>query len=301
MAIKVQFLDLWARWLSPRLRPAVAKLNVGIILFVAATAAWSQTQFPYTVLYKFPLAGPGQFQQSATGNLALDSLGSIYGATTYGGPGLGNCFSGCGVAFKLSHGRYTNLDIFHSYPPSVPPSPWAPSSGLLRDKAGNLYGETQSGGSGLFGTVYTIDPNGNETVLAPFDNNERNPVGGLMQDKAGDLLGVTQGNCIFGRGCGEIFKVDLAGNKTVLYTFPAGGLAGSNPQSALVVDKEGNIYGTTFFGGANLQLCQFDVANSGCGVLFKLSPDGTVTVLHNFTGMADGGGPGGLAIDGLGT
>lgn len=298
MAIKVQYkgqyVDMGARRFSSRLRPSVVKLAVVIILLVAATAAWSQTQFPYTVLYKFPLAtNPGQFQQYAVGNLVLDSSGSIFGATTYGGSPYGNCLSGCGVVFKLNHGRFTNVDTFNSFAPN----PYLPSSGLLRDKTGNLYGETQFGGSEISGAVYTIDPNGNETLLASFDNNERNPLGGLIQDKAGDLLGVTLGNCNPGMGCGEIFKLDLAGNKTVLYTFPAGGEAGSNPESALVVDKEGNIYGTTPFGGASISpLNQY----MGFGVLFKLSPDGTETVLHHFTGKTDGGYPMGLTQDGRG-
>lgn len=70
MAIKVQYkgqyVDMGARRFSSRLRPSVVKLAVVIILLVAATAAWSQTQFPYTVLYKFPLAtNPGQIQQYA--------------------------------------------------------------------------------------------------------------------------------------------------------------------------------------------------------------------------------------------
>ena len=171
-----------------------------------------------------------------------------------------------------------------------------PFSGLIRDPSGNLYGTTQNGGSSNScfsgcGTVFKLDKFGKMTVLHSFagGSDGATPLGGLILDRAGNLYGTTfggGGGCGF--GCGIVFKMDPAGNKTALHTFT--GPDGRNPRGALIRDSAGNLYGTTYAGGAH-----------GGGTVFKLDTTGQVTVLYSFAGNLDGERPtGGLVRDGAG-
>ena len=86
-----------------------------------------------------------------------------------------------------------------------------------------------------------------------------------------------------------MFKLDTTGTETALYSF-TGGADGASPDGGLSRDSAGNLYGTTYYGGA-----------SNKGVVFKLDATGTETVLYSFTGGADGGYPnGGLVRDSAG-
>jgi uncharacterized repeat protein (TIGR03803 family) len=164
-----------------------------------------------------------------------------------------------------------------------------PTAGLVRDKSGNLYGTTFSGGSqASSGTVYKLARDGTETVLYAFQGGSDggNPYAGLIMDKAGNLYGTTEysgsGNCI--SGCGVVFKVAPGGTETVLHAFDYSD--GSYPVAGVIMDKAGNLYGTTACGG------------SVEGTAFKLARDGTETVLHNFTDRPDGANPyGSLVMD----
>jgi uncharacterized repeat protein (TIGR03803 family) len=93
-------------------------------------------------------------------------------------------------------------------------------------------------------------------------------------------------SCALGNttGCGVVFKVDPAGNETVLYTFP-GGAAGAFPFAGLVRDPKGNLYGAAAAAGSFGGFYE-----NGCGVVFKLGPTGFETVLHSFQ-LTDGCGP----------
>ncbi len=184
------------------------------------------------------------------------------------------------------------LTVLHSFRNS--PDGAFPFAGLLRDAAGNLYGSTNAGGasgncSGGCGTVFKLDTSGNETVLYSFKggNDGATPgFGSLIRDEAGNLYGTTAdggsgGGCSFSFGCGTVFKLDPAGNETVLYSFK-GGSDGESPVAGLIMDVAGNLYGTTQDGGSGSG-CSF-----GCGTVFKLDPAGNFTVLHSFTGGSDG-------------
>src|SRR6266496_3913460 len=109
------------------------------------------------------------------------------------------------------------------------------------------------------------------------------PLAGLVQDSAGNFYGTTSSGGANGHG--TIFKLDLAGNETLLHSF--NGTDGANPRSTLIRDTAGNFFGTTYVGGT---------FNSG--TVFKLDSMGTLTVLYSFTGGADGRGPiAGLLLD----
>jgi uncharacterized repeat protein (TIGR03803 family) len=169
---------------------------------------------------------------------------------------------------------------------------------LTLDAVGNLYGtggdNSACGGHGC-GFVFKLDPSGNETVLHYFPGGKRGtgPNGGLIRDAAGNLYGTTGAGGGPGNH-GVVFKLDPAGNETVLYVFK-GEPDGSQPNGGLIQDGAGNFYGTTVWGGQGR--CQ----GMSCGVVFKLDTNGNETVLHSFTGGADGGNPlAGLAMDSAG-
>lgn len=118
---------------------------------------------------------------------------------------------------------------------------------------------------------------------------------GMIRDSAGNLYGttVTGGIAVYG----IVFKLDTSGKKTTLYEFK-GGTDGEQPHGNLLLDANGNLYGTTEYGGNLSVSCG---GYPGCGVVFKLDPSGNETVLYSFTGGSDGGEPlAGLAMDNAG-
>lgn len=162
-----------------------------------------------------------------------------------------------------------------------------PTGGPIQDKTGNLYGTTETLGSHGYGTAFKLEPGNALTVLHGFagGTDGANPFVGLLPDSAGSLYGVTDagGNtkCNPPYGCGLVFKLEKSGRTIVLHRFAGGRTDGCYPQSALIEDKLGNLYGTTSGCGA-----------SGLGTVFRLSKEGKETVLHSFAGGAsDGSGP----------
>jgi uncharacterized repeat protein (TIGR03803 family) len=128
------------------------------------------------------------------------------------------------------------------------------------------------------------------------------PEAGLIQDAAGNLYGTT----VVGGAAnfGIVFKLDTTGKEAVLYSFE-GGADGAHPRAGLVQDSEGNLYGTTFEGGAGP--CHQQSPNSRgatpttCGTVFKVDSFGKESILHSFTGEPDGANPSaGLAMDAIG-
>ncbi len=217
------------------------------------------------------------------GPLIRDRAGNLYGTTQNGGDMHCVAFtnaSGCGTVFKLSAGGKET--ILHSF--SGGPDGSYPLAGLVADAAGNLYGTTEIGGIGCngqgCGTVYKITPSGTETVLYSFTGGADGSNPGyvdLVIDSAGNLYGTAGGggNLTCGAhttGCGVVFKIDPTGKETVLYAF-TGGTAGSGPDTGVVRDSNGNLYGTATAGGN----CR------DCGLVFKIDPAGNETVLHYFT------------------
>jgi uncharacterized repeat protein (TIGR03803 family) len=205
--------------------------------------------------------------------------GNFVGTTTYGGT------NNLGAVFKLtSQGRESIIFSFSSGTGEYPED-------LSKDDAGNLYGVSYYTGAGgaCCGLVFKIAPDGTETTFYSFHGGSdgANPAAGLIRDEAGNFYGTT----FFGgggnecgwqppSGCGTVYKLAPDGTETVLYAF-AGGSDGSNPQTRLTLDSAGNLYGSTYLGGSN-----------EWGVVFKLAPNGVQTVLHSFSGGADGRSPG---------
>jgi uncharacterized repeat protein (TIGR03803 family) len=216
--------------------------------------------------------------------LIRDSAGNMYG-TSYLGGSSQNCFNGCGVVFKIDSSG--NESVLHSFNGTDGKYPIA---GLVQDSAGNLYGTTLDGGIPACydgcGEVFKVKPNGDFSVLHRFNGRDGGyPQAGLVLDSLGNLYGATVrgGPPVAARGgLGVIFKLSPNGNETVLHSF--NGLDGSFPFVSLIRDSAGNLYGTATEGGSGL------CTRFGCGVVFKINPQGVETVLHNFHGT-DGNSP----------
>jgi uncharacterized repeat protein (TIGR03803 family) len=237
----------------------------------------------------------------------LDSAGNLYGVT-YSGGGTGCGGGGCGVLYKLAPNG--TLTLLHAFAGAGDGN--GPQGNLLADAAGNLYGAAGLGGDATCevhgfgkgsgcGTLFKLAPDGTFTVLHTFKNPLKQgaiPQGSLIADAQGDLYGVTETNggdtpCPAGaaqKGCGTVFKLSSKGAYSVLHAF-TGGSDGGVPYGGVIADAQGNLYGATLVGG-NLGLCDYTVGDGkGCGVLYKLSPTGTLTTLHTFTGGSDGAAP----------
>jgi uncharacterized repeat protein (TIGR03803 family) len=205
-----------------------------------------------------------------------------------------------------------------------------PEAGLVQDSAGNLFGTTIGGGTLGFGTVFEVDSLGDETVLYSFTagTDGAAPSAGVILDGKGNLFGTTRDGGNPACGCGVVYKLDTNNNFTVLHTF-TGAPDGATPYAGLIRDSKGNLYGTTAYGGkydygtvftvtgagtqllhsfsgpdgahpfgglvrdsnGNLFGTTFDGGASGFGTVFKVAAAGNESVLHNFTGYADGSNP----------
>jgi len=263
------------------------KIATAFFVLVLATGAATRAQAQtFTVLHSFTNSPDGAFPFAG---LLRDAAGNLYSTTASGG------VSGFGTVFKLDPAG--NETVLHSFTGS--PDGAFPNAGLVMDPAGNLYGTTSQGGSGSgcgfsfgCGTVFKLDPAGNETILYSFKGGSdgESPVAGLIMDVAGNLYGTTAdggsgGGCSF--GCGTVFKLDPAGNFTVLHSFTGSPGDGGRPVAGLIMDTAGNLYGTTAEGGSGT--CTVIVVPvSGCGTVFKLDPAGNEMLLHSFTGGSDG-------------
>lgn len=219
-----------------------------------------------TTLHEFDAIDDGS---EPLAGVILDSSGNLYGTTSAAGGRNDH-----GTVFKLStSGTLTTLYVF-----SGGSDGRGPAANLIRDSYGNLYGTTLGGGSHLYGTVFQLSLSGgvwNESVLYSFaGSGDDTPAAGLVFDGSGNLYGTTTGEAT---GGGTVFKLTPGPSgwtESVLHTFPGGGITstdGRQPESTLIFDGSGNLYGTTFEGGAETT-CAVAGTGSGCGTAFKVTP-----------------------------
>ena len=161
--------------------------------------------------------------------------------------------------------------------------PWAT---LVQGDDGNFYGTTQNGGNTACdlgcGTIFEITSIGKVTTFNFDGTNGSQPFAGLVQAANGDFYGVTTTGGAY--DLGTVFKFTPKGGLTTLYSFSAN--TGYGPQGGLVLASDGNFYGTASSGGPAAGQC-----DPGCGTIFKITPKGEYTTLHNFNGIPDGGNP----------
>ena len=256
---------------------------VGLGLVVVET---SSAQAPtFKVLYTFMGSSDGGGPYAG---LVRDAAGNLYGTAISSGA------FGWGVVFRVdARGSET---VLHSFG-GVTADGRTPYAGLVRDKAGNLYGTTyEGGGIGCVdgcGTVFKVDTTGTETVLHSFAGGTTDgcfPYAGLLLDSAGNLYGTTQ-SC-GASNFGMVFRLSQSGTLKVLHNFAGGTADGASPlYGSLLMDKKGALYGVAQYGGT-----------SDDGVVYKLSKSGALRVLHSFAGgTTDGCNPYGTpAMDTLG-
>ena len=154
-----------------------------------------------------------------------------------------------------------------------------PYAGLVRAGDGNFYGTTSGGGTFGVGTVFRLTPDGTLSTVYTFTGGDDGayPSAPLIQAADTSLYGTTSQGAT--ANAGTVFRLTLDGTITTLYAF-SGGTDGGYPAAGLVQASDGNFYGTTLQGG-----------DGGFGTLFQLGPTGSITVLHGFSGDADGGYP----------
>ncbi len=234
-----------------------------------------------TIIYSFPSQGSEGFLPNP--GLIFDQSGNLYGTTYERGSGDFASNYGCGTAFELSpngSGAWMETRLYNFQGNS---DGYAPTSGLIFDQAGNLYGTASAGGgTGCggpgCGTVFELSPSGSggwtEVTLYSFQDGSDggSPVAGLIFDKNGNLYGTDlEGDtaCNSGIGCGTVFELSPNGSggwtESPLYNFQ-GGSDGMFPFSGVIFDRTGNLYGTTVYGGGTA--C-FD--GDGCDVVYEVT------------------------------
>lgn len=221
------------------------------------------------VLFNFTRVPDGA---NPVAGLVIDASGNFYGTTSLGGAN-----NGCGTVFKITpKGKHKVLYSFTCGTDGI-----SPNGPVTLDAQGNLYGVTWQGGATGNGTVFKVTPSGKEKLLYSFTGGADggSPSGPLVQDADGNLYGTTEmgGPSLWG----TVFKLTPTGQETVIYSFSLG-KDGGEPMAGVLRDAKGNLYGTASSGGGG------NCAFGGCGVVFKVSPSGTETVLYAFAGGADG-------------
>ncbi len=229
------------------------------------------------------------------GGLVMDGSGNLYGITGGGAYGDGSVFElakGSGTITTLASFDGTGTNNGNGESPS----------GLIMDGSGNLYGTTTGDGSSRptgDGTVFEVAKgSGTITTLADFDGyNGFGPNGGLIMDGSGNLYGTTErGGASSG---GTVFEL-AKGSDTITTLGSFNVTNGSDPESGLVMDGSGNLYGTTYSGGAYFDLGLGQGAIYG-GTVFEVAKGSdTITTLTDFDGYNGFGPNGGLIMDGSG-
>lgn len=283
----------------------------------AAAATWTES-----VSWAFTSGLDGA---NPLGPVIVDPNGALYGENSGCYVAACYNVDGFGLVFKLTppaHGQtaWTETDIYgFPYPSTNPALGIAPAGGLVMDETGALYGTAQAGGnvtceptfylSGGCGVVFKLTPPPRrqaawtETVLYTFTNANGDgfsPNGALAIDEHGALYGTTEAggnpNCSGiwgpGYGCGMVFKLappargQTTWTESVIHAFTGTNGDGDETLSGVVLDENGNLYGTTVGGGVG-----------GAGTVYELTPPArgqstwTESVLYAFSGRLDGNSP----------
>ncbi len=255
-------------------RPQAHKLHrvtiAHFILCLLCVAAIPLTAQTYTTIATFNVTnGAGPYY----GSLVQGRDGNLYGTAYAGGANLG------GTVFKMTpSGTLTTTYSFCAQPNCADGE--TPVAGLVLGTDGNFYGTTNFGGntSCAFpqgcGIVFKVTPAGKLTTLFTFTNNGGingdGPTGGLVQNN-GAFYGTTG---VMG-GDGTVYKITPSGTLTTVHYFGPQP-DGLWPIAGPALGTDGNLYGTTYGGGASPN------CNDGCGAVYKMTPKGKTIILHSF-------------------
>jgi len=281
-----------------------------VLAVAAATVAHAQT---FKVLYNLGSKAGDPYNPESGTRIAQGRDGNLY-ATGISGGATGN-----GAAFKITpSGKLTVLYSFCSQ--SGCSDGQAPLGGLTLGTDGNFYGTTELGGPADFGIVYKMTPSGTLTVLYTFTGGAdgRAPQAPPVEGLDGNFYGTTP----YGgssASCGTIYKITPSGTFSVLYTFVNASTDACEPFAPLVLGTDGNFYGTATYGhyvtfritpsgkytplslnGVTLYgmygpLIQgtngFFYGGDSANHIFKMSGNGSATILYTLNGTTDGNQP----------
>ena len=185
------------------------------------------------------------------------------------------------LAFSIPPAHAQTVTVLNDYGITATDGFWPELDALAPGRLGYLHSSTCYGGTNNAGAAFKISPTGARTLLHSFNGTDGScPAGGLALGTDNNLYGTAGGGGTFGDG--TIYKMDVAGNVTVLYNF-TGGSDGAGPVGTLIQDTDGNFYGTATAGGST-------ACSGGCGTVYKITPSGVFTLLHEFDGT-DGDDP----------
>jgi uncharacterized repeat protein (TIGR03803 family) len=215
------------------------------------------------------------------GSLVQSTDGYLYGTTQQGGNVICPFYTTCGTVYKTTrNGEFTSLYSFCAHPDQQDcPDGELPSAGLVQSHNGVLYGTTDYGGfcyGGDYGcgTVFTITRTGQLTTVLKLNYEGGNgyyPFAPLIEGRNGNLYGTTYVGGT-NNGEGAVFELSLPYyNYTELHSFH--GYDGSEFYGGVIEGLDGNLYGSTLYGG------QYNL-----GTVFQLTPSGVLTTLHSFNG-----------------
>jgi uncharacterized repeat protein (TIGR03803 family) len=286
--------------LAPATR-GIAPMGIGSHLPGAAPSVAG-----YKRIYNFK--GTPDGAQPNGGLIAVND--TLYGVTLIGSKNycsqscFGNandCWLGCGTVFSLdASGNEKIVYNFQGDLNGETDGSW-PQAGLTLLN-GRLLGTTSSAGGFGHGTVFTVDPSGNERVLHSFMGNKDGnkdgayPVAPVIARKD-RLYGTTAkgGRVGCGGGCGTVYSLTTTGKEIVLYRFKGGNDGGRSYPGLIALDDK--LYGATLIGGYS---GGGGCGTSGCGTIYELSLNGKERVLHRFLGGSDGANPNALvAVNGV--
>ncbi len=258
-------------------------------LFLAADGCPASAQANLSILHSFGDGSVVNDGKYSSANLIQGSDGNFYGTTMEGGVASSGSPVGEGAVFKMTPAGA--VTILHSFGDGTVANDGAyPYSSLVQGSDGNFYGTTSAGGSADQGAVFRMTPAGVMTILHSFldgtvPNDGADPETSLIQGRDGNFYGVTTlggskaGSNKDTAGQGTVFRLTPAGAVTILHSFGDETVAndGFDAIGGLIQGADGNFYGTTFSGGTTSGM-----APTGYGVVFRMTPSGTVTILHLF-------------------
>ena len=240
------------------------------LFLIISSVATAQTE---SILYNFPGGNP----QSG---ITFDSSGNIYGTTVFGGA------NGAGTVWEVSStGTYS---LLYSFGDSLTDGS-GPVAGVTFDSHGNMYGTTRAGGVNGNGTVWEITSTGSYSTLYSFGasaSDANDPVAGVTLDSSGNLYGVTEFGGVSGKGA--LWQITSSGAYSILYSFGASGGDAAYPVGNVTFDGNGNLFGTSAYGGLY-----------GGGAVWELASGGSYGLYHSLgASSSDGATPlAGVAFD----
>lgn len=242
--------------------------NGTVFELVRSASGWK-----HSVLHSFCSASACSDGAGPSG-LTFDKAGNLFGTTVAGGTGCQP--DGCGTVYELTRSTEGWAETVLIYFDQNNGGGFFPAGGVTLDHAGNIYGTTYVGGANNFGDVFELKHNNHweELLLYSFTSGEGGANGGLTLDGADVIFGATQ----YGNGVGSVFELlrsHREWKEKILYF-------GDGPNSQLILDKTGALYGTTLLGGSH---------GYGCAFRLQHKKQWQFDVLHNFAGGNDGANP----------